>query len=291
MRVKSDKPTRDGQGWIHLFNAPRAVATPRRRPAASTEVGRAIIERRHAVYTALLQTLPLSDEHRCALHLRGLAQAEIERLQYKSTLGQRAAAEITQDLARRFDLCGLPGFFQASGVWRMVSTATGFFVPYRDELGRIEGLQIRRWPHAGDSKYIWFSSKDKPLGASSGAPLHFARVDLLARADEVVITEGALKADVAAYLSQSPVIGVAGVGSFGSDFAARIRASFPKLRRVILAYDRDFSENPSVCQALMRLSAQLERARFQVRMRTWPPPAKGYDDYLLSQAMRQEVAA
>jgi hypothetical protein len=129
------------------------------------------------------------------------------------------------------------------------------------------------------------------LGASSGAPLHFARVDLLTDAEEVIITEGALKADVAAFLSQSPVIAVAGVSNFGSNFAARIRATFPKLRRAILAYDRDFIENPPVYQALVRLSAQLERARFQVRMRTWPPPAKGYDDFLLSQIKRQEVAA
>jgi hypothetical protein len=290
MRIESDKQTRDG-GWIHLFDSPRAAAPPRRRPSPNVGAERANVEHRHVVYTALLDALTLSDDHLTALEQRGLARAEIERLQFKSTPALSTASEIACALSRRFDLRGLPGFYQRAGNWRMVSTAPGFFVPYRNEQGSIEGLQIRRWPHTGDGKYIWLSSKDRPLGASSGAPLHFARVDLLTNTEEVIITEGALKADVAAYLSQSPVIAVAGVGNFGSNFAVRIRAGFPKLRRAILAYDRDFIENPPVYQALMRLSAQLERASFQVRMRTWPPPAKGYDDFLLSQGARQEVAA
>jgi hypothetical protein len=40
----------------------------------------------------------------------------------------------------------------------------------------------------------------------------------------------------------------------------------------------------------MRLTAQLERARFRVRIRDWAGDAKGYDDFLLSQVSR-EVAA
>lgn len=166
----------------------------------------------------------------------------------------------------------------------MVRTGPGFFVPYRNEHGMIEGLQLRRFPYEGKDKYLWLSSKDKPAGASSGSPVHFASSHLLTSADEVVITEGALKADVAAYLSGAPVI-AAGVSNFGERFAARLRISFPNLRRAVIAFDRDLANNAQVYRALLHLCRQLEGARFQVRVRRWPPPAKGYDDYLLSQVL------
>jgi hypothetical protein len=164
----------------------------------------------------------------------------------------------------------------------MVRTPPGFFVPYRNEQGLIEGLQLRRFPHEGKDKYIWLSSKDRTSGVSSGAPVHFAKAELLAGAEEVVITEGALKADIVAYLSHSAVIAAAGVSNFGECFAARLKTSFPRLTRAVVAFDRDLVHNAQVFRALMQLTRQLERARFQVRVRRWPPPAKGYDDYLLS---------
>jgi hypothetical protein len=165
----------------------------------------------------------------------------------------------------------------------MSRAGTGFFIPYRNELGMIEGLQLRRFPDGGRDKYLWLSSKEKPSGASSGSPLHFSRAQMLASTDEVVITEGALKADVAAYLSGAPVIAAAGVSNFGDRFVEHLRTSFPNLRRAVIAFDRDLLEKAQVSRALLHLSQQLEQARFMVRVRTWPPPAKGYDDYLLSQ--------
>jgi hypothetical protein len=173
----------------------------------------------------------------------------------------------------------------------MVSTAPGFFVPYRDEQGMIEGLQLRRWPHAGSDKYLWLSSKDRPLGASSGAPVHFARPELLEGAADVLITEGGLKADLISHFTHAPVVAAAGVSNFGASFGARLRSLFPSLRSTIIAFDRDAMEKPQVHHALMMLTAHLERERFAVRIRTWPTDAKGYDDYLLSQFDRSGRAA
>jgi hypothetical protein len=150
---------------------------------------------------------------------------------------------------------------------------------------------IRRDDAVGGAKYIWLSSRDRDSGASSGAPIHYAKFYKLCGANEVVITEGALKADVIAFLSGSPVIGVAGVSTFSSDFAARLREAFPNLHRIAIAYDRDLLEKKEVYGALMRLTAQLERSGFTVRIRTWPPPSKGYDDFLFAQVARREVKA
>ena len=66
--------------------------------------------------------------------------------------------------------------------------------------------------------------------------------------------------------------------------ALRLKASFPKLRRIFVAYDRDLYEKPQVLAALYKLVAQLQACGFRVRVRTWPGPEKGYDDYLLAQS-------
>lgn len=285
MRVESDRPARNAQGWLHFFDDARATSPGRPLVAEQRQpvTERADVGRRHAVYAALLEALTLSAEHEAELARRGLPREAVGRLQYKSAPGETLAAAAARSLALKYNLRGVPGFYQAGDGWRMTRTAPGFFVPYRDERGRIEGLQLRRFPHEGRDKYIWLSSKDRAAGASSGAPVHFAQAALLANADEVVITEGALKADVAAYLSSSPVIAAAGVSNFGEGFAERLKNSFPHLRRTVIAFDRDLAHNAQVYRALLHLTRQLEQARFQVRVRRWPPPCKGYDDYLLSQ--------
>jgi hypothetical protein len=290
MRRQSKQPARNGQGWLHFFDEPQAharapVARPRPRPqpAASAIVARADVERRHTVYTALLSALTLLPEHQQEVMRRGLPREEISSLQYASAPAEAFAVDVARSLSRRYDLGGVPGFYQLGRVWRMARTCPGFFVPYRNERGLIEGLQLRRFPYQEKDKYLWLSSKDKPAGASSSSPLHFALSSQLASADEVVITEGALKADVAAHFLQSPVIAAAGVSNFGDSFAARLRHIAPNLRTAYVAFDLDWQSNKTVSHALFRLIEELERARLAVRLRAWPRHlGKGIDDYLLS---------
>lgn len=291
MRVRSERATRDGKGWIHVFNV-AGTSPARGTPAATTEeCERADVGRRHAAYSSLLSRLTLSRAHLEALTSRGLGVEEIARLGYGSTPGEALAAAAARSLSNALDLRGVPGFYSRDEGWSLAKMPPGFLVPYRDERGRVEALQIRRSPHDGPGKYLWLSSKGKPSGSSSGSPAHFARPDLLAGRDEVLITEGALKADVVSYLTRSPVVAAAGVSNFPAYFAARLRESFPSLRRAIVAFDRDLFEKPEVMAALERLAAQLARARLRVRVRTWPPPAKGYDDFLLSQVASEGRAA
>lgn len=295
MRVRSERATRDGKGWIHNFRA-AGESPPRAAPDALTsaptdECERADVERRHAAYSSLLSRLTLARSHLDGLTARGLPAEQISRLGYRSAPGEASATSAARSLSNSFDLRGVPGFYLEGGGWRLAKMPPGFIVPYRDERGRVEALQIRRSPHAGPGKYLWLSSKGKPLGSSSGSPAHFAGPDLLRAADEVLLTEGALKADVVAHLTRSPVVAAAGVSNFPADFAARLRESFPSLRRAIVAFDRDLFGKAEVMAALERLAAQLARAGLRVRVRTWPPPAKGYDDFLLSRLGSEGRAA
>src|SRR5205085_7209433 len=228
--------------------------------------------------------LTLRPKHRMKLLARGLSDADIKRLRYVSVPDTRAecqrAADALSDYLEAFG-GGVPGFYRERGRWQMSWRPPGVFIPARDERGFIQALAQRVDEPRDGGKYIWLSSADRDGGASSRAPVHFANRPAMWSADELVVTEGTLKADVIAALSGLPVIGVAGVNNTRG-LAARLRLNLPRLRRVVVAFDRDVLTKPQVAEALDRLVAQLEAERFRVRVRTWPGHAKGFDDYLLS---------
>jgi hypothetical protein len=295
LRKPSDKQVRGGLGgwWHYRFNAPPPKLAP---PVSSPKpIERASADHIAGVLTTLLRKhLTLSEQHRAALRARGLSEGEIERNGYASAPtpddGDRIARELSD-----FNLEGVPGFHKYGGEWRMRDFGSGIFVPVRDEHLRIVGCQIRRDDVAdGQPKYIWFSSAGKPHGTTSSSPVHFAKPHLLRHASEVLITEGALKADVAAFLLDAPVIAAAGVSNFGQDFAENLKAKFPKLKTCFVAFDSDWRIKPQVKAALEKLMHGLSGAGFRVKVRTWPPHmGKGIDDYLLalSHSGVKEVAA
>jgi len=288
MRNPSEHGTQNG-GYLHQLGpairparcgAPSPITSPADPPRATADTI-------HAVYTTLLrERLQLSEAHRAKLIARGLTPAEIAARGYASTPAREQAARIVGALSH-LDLPGVPGFYKARDAWQMVSVAPGYFVPYRDECGRVAGMQYRldQPINGGKTKYLWFSSPPGQYanGATSGAPLHCARLELLAGAREVTLTEGAIKADVAAFFMGAPVIAAAGVTLFGRNIGDRLRRIAPQVRTVFVAFDLDWKSNETVRRALFRLIEELERARFSVRLRAWPAQlGKGIDDYLLS---------
>jgi hypothetical protein len=298
-RTASAHQGRDG-GYLHILeetpHLSHAPQTPPRTQAAPIIV--ADEARRHSVYTALLRELQLSPADHASLRARGLSDEAIEHGQFKSTPTKDDADRITRRLAQDFDLTGVAGFYKEAGAWRMTWTDAGIIIPVRDADARISALMYRR-THAREDesfgKYIWISSaedrdgKPRSAGASSGAPCHFALSHMMKDAEAVTLTEGALKAEIAANFLNQPVIGNA-PSCFGADFAANLKKDFPQLQTVYVAFDMDFRRNEHVKAALFRLVEQLERARFDVRVRTWPDRWKGIDDYLLG-VSQQEVAA
>lgn len=263
-------------------------------------------ENRAAIFDALLRLhLGLSEVHRQKLRDRGLDDVEIGRGGYASTPASRPERErVASALAPYLEAFGgCPGFYRDGGRWAMVYRPPGFFVPYRDEMGRVVGLQSRADELGGGGKYIWLSSNPEdedergrvkhPGGQSSGTPVHFAGRHLLDDASEVVVTEGALKADIIAHLLGAPVVAAAGVYNFGEGFAARLSGACPRLRRVALAFDSDWRSNLNIRRALEKMRAELAGAGFDVRLRVWDPTYKGLDDFLAARHLshRTGVAA
>jgi DNA primase len=239
------------------------------------------------------KVLSLRLEHAARLLARGLGPGEVERGRYVSVPATAADRQRAADeLAPYLDATGggVPGFYRERGRWRMVYRPPGFFIPVRDACGHIQALSQRVDDPRDGAKYLWLSSADRDGGASSGTPPHFAGRQHLFPATEVTITEGALKADIAAHLLGSPVIGVAGTHATRG-LAERLRTGLPLVRRVLVAFDRDMMEKPQVLDAALGLCGQLEAEGFGVKVRTWPGPEKGIDDYLLAQLSSRKVAA
>lgn len=274
------------------------------RPARGA--GRAGDPRDHvngALTYTLLKCLKLRPEHRARLRERGLSDEWVDAKGYRSTPRNGAARDAVADaLAPYLEAFGggVPGFYHDGRRWRMVYTAPGILIPASDEYGHIQALCYRVDEPRDGCKYIWLSSNPEtqddrgrqkyPRGASSGSPAHFANRPAMWESDELVITEGTLKADCIAALSGLPVVGVAGTHSTRG-LASRLRATLPRLRSVAVAFDKDLLVKPQVALAVERLIAQLEAERFRVRVRMWPGGEKGFDDYLLSVLRSREVTA
>jgi hypothetical protein len=270
------------------------VKPSRPRPAAASA------SHRHKVYSALLEARPLSEHRYNNLLGRGLTPTLIEANGYKDTPSREESDALAQSLAH-LGLEGVPGFFFMRGAWRLRwCEPAGFFVPYRDFDGRIQGMMWRYDKEVDKKKYRWLSSNPEdtndagnikfPKGASSRAPLHFARPELIASSSDIWLTEGALKADVASFLLNVPFIASGGVSQWGSDFAERFKDRFPK-HRAVIAFDRDFQSNKDVRRALDSLVSQFVAAHVPYVVRTWSRPEKGIDDLALALAQPKQRRA
>ncbi|HKX28406.1 MAG TPA: relaxase domain-containing protein [Blastocatellia bacterium] len=304
MRVASGYEAKNG-GHVHLLDAD---AQRRERRTVTVQVNqyrRADIERRHQMHQELLSGLILQERDLRNLLDRGLDLWAIEQNDYRSVPLPSALGEVMARFRGR-DLSGIPGFYREAGRWRLNigewrdrvgiahSFHQGILIPVRNLQGLIEAFQIRRAEVQPDQpRYLWLSSSGREEGCSSGAPIHYRNMEQARRTGQALITEGALKGDVAAHLlgGRSAVIAGAGVWSFPQDFGPRLREHLPELRRVVIAFDADARRKPEVLQALVRLRESLRAGRFEVHQLHWrEEEGKGLDDFLLRDpAHRAEV--
>lgn len=276
MWTESPRPARGG-GWLHPRPDVGAPVAPVRRPATVPRQG---IERRHKAYDALLKALPLTPEH--LEHLtgpkRGFALEELRRLGYASlpdteSARQRAVAAMRQAIG---DVRGIPGIYGDDLGDEIVRTP-GILLPSRSAVGRVQAIQVRRDGENISPRYVWFSSGTRDGGTSCGAPAHLAGREH--DRDVLWITEGVLKADIAAKFLRARVVGLGGVNMW-RQVPGLLKSLRP--RHVVLAYDMDLKDNPHVMVAFTRLVAEVRETLPQAGLwqATWAK-AKGIDDALL----------
>lgn len=247
----------------------------------------------HQTYSALLDLLPLIPAH--VKHLRekrGLTDEQITAFGFKSTPAPYLCRSLTARLIRAgCTVQGVPGFYMdGSGTWtvKFHQRTSGILIPYRGVDGLIQGLQIRldhplRGDNApsekGGAKYIWLASTNKPMGVSSGSPIHFVG-DPCSRV--VYVTEGALKADIAHVLMHRTFAATGGAGC-----TAQLDGLFALLQKngteeIIEAEDMDKYSNRGVSQGASKLYLLAKKHGLTCRRLTWNPNYKGIDDWQLA---------
>jgi hypothetical protein len=227
------------------------AALPGLPPLEAPEAVRADLATRHRAYTALMAAGRLTAAHRAGLRARRMDPDRARQRGYVIVRPGPSPIDPGAD--------GVPGFYRVHGRWHLAGPA-GLAIPVRDAAGRIQALHVRADDRT-HGKYRWLSSPNRPGGASSGAPVYVAR----GTGPVVWITEGPLKADVAAHGLGVPVLGVPGVSVW--------RRALPVLERlhpttVVLAFDQD--PVPATAAAVIAQGDACARACRAQGRSAWP---------------------
>ena len=250
-------------------------------PLDSQSIQKADANTLNRVYLALLEHCALSAQHRQSLLERGLTNEDIQLRQYRShaissrnQLVRKLEAQFTAET-----LLEVPGFYSAGGRLRLAGSE-GLLIPCRDLVGRIVAIMIRS-DSAEEGRYRWLSlPSSKRLEGAVGARSELnAHAPLFSSSRAVVrLTEGHLKADVATALSGIFTLSFPGV-SHWKVVLPLLKALRPE--KVLLAIDRDWEMNPTVCQAMVSAFGALRELGYQVALEVWPlASGKGIDDVL-----------
>lgn len=236
-------------------------------PTTDNFAERASRTRRNVVYTDMLERCHLDPDDKRSLLARGFTEEAIERLGYRST------ADVGQAMADDgLMLDRVPGFYREGDVIQM-HISPGYFVPVRDQRGRIQGCQIRT--KKGEPKYVWFSSRDELGGASSGSPVHHRMLNT----DTIWVTESPLKADYIAERLQVSAIGIAGVWSSHADAIEGLLWD-GSATKIVVAFDGNWGTNPQVMRALVSfLALIIRRVNLMPHVAVWKSD-DGIDDVL-----------
>jgi len=244
-------------------------------PVVSTET--APVERRDKVYRDLLGFLHLLPGHREDLLRRGLTDWEIRKNCYRS-VPEKPWSICKMLISVGHDLAGIPGFYKATGLrggtyWTF-DRKHGYFIPIRDEKGRIQALH-RRMDDVRGGKYMLFSGHKNRGGCSCGTPAHVAGPTEI-KDKRVWITEGPLKSDIASKYLRAVVIGAMSAVTWRPVVQA---IQTHRTKEVVIAYDSDVETNLKVMRAYNLLKDELKKQGLAVSRALWKG-AKGIDDAL-----------
>lgn len=259
--------------------------TPQAAPASPQTI--------HRTFSALLSMLTLIEAHQKHLQdVRGLSREQIKQYKLRSTPPPSMCRLLTERLIKAgYTVQGVPGFYLNDyGKWtvKFYRRTSGILIPITGADGLIRGAQVRLDhpirdekdpPDKEGIKYLTLSSSGKPMGVTSGSPLHFVG-DPCSRV--VYVTEGCLKADIAHALTGRTFAAV-----IGANNVAKLDDLFAFLRRngtetIIEAEDMDKYRNPAVGTGSSKIAALAKKHGMACQRLTWNPNYKGIDDWLLA---------
>ena len=274
------------------------------------------LEIRDFIYASLLRLSPASKYECLTIGKKGLRERGLENFSDYGALPCSAserkdlAAQIRLLLNQNFPsfvrenprgLAHIPGFWTNDYGQACLWSEKDFqrpmlLIPYRNPWCKIQSCQIRfsgSVRHA-QKRYLWLSLPSMQ-SAGSGTPIHHANwKDFGAACSNrpVLITEGALKADVVAKFCPHFLI----VANSGVSCAHEIIARITRGKKVSLAFDNDYHDNPAVIRQLAKLIlliSEFDGSKVFIKntaILIWERSYKGIDDALLNAAKIFEVS-
>lgn len=139
-----------------------------------------------------------------------------------------------------------------------------------DALGR--GIQVRTGKPG--RKYQWLVGGEY---GEPGSPYHVALMGKDRLGQGFRVTEGIIKAEVSAYRTGVPTVGITGVNSW-KELLPMIEKVRPPW--VALAFDMDWRENAAVRRCRRELAQSIVARRVDVYCESWSADHNGIDDFL-----------
>lgn len=273
------------------------------------EIQPAPLEIRDFVYNFLLRISPATNYQLLINGTKGLRERGLKNFAdyggLPSSVSERKnlAAQVRLLLNQNFPDFGrqnphgirhIPGFWidetGDANLWQSTDYPNPMLlVPYRNPTGRIQACQIRFTGKlsAKQKRYLWLSLP-KMNSAGSGTPLHYAGWKNFRRKNyfdnPILITEGALKADVVANLDSR----FFAIANSGVSCAQELIVSMSRGKDLFLAFDNDYHENPAVIRQLARLlklrliDCREHSLPNKTKILSWSRFIKGIDDALLN---------
>ena len=275
---------KDGFYGGHKSHTARKTARPQ--PPEIPQAALADIDVRDRTYRALLSKLSLASDHRANLLGRGLSDAEITRLGYRTTpmVGFHAIAKALVE--EGCDLFGVPGFYrEIDGRWTMAIYLRGILIPCCDRFGRIQSLHIRldkKMKKGG--KFLTFSSVDKLDGVAAENWCHLVGPVR----ESIFLIEGYMKADIVHYFTGQTVLAIPGVTSILHLEKTLEELTDLGVRNVMTCFDMDYLKNWHVESAYTNLVQMLGRLPLNFGTYLWTPDHNGLDDFIWEFCLKKQ---
>jgi len=242
----------------------------------------------NCIYTEFLNKLTLNDIHKKNMLDRGLFYSTIKSKQYRSIPNDyNTRQNICRELQVKYGenaLCGISGFFfnRKVGKWDFYAPK-GMLIPCRNLNGEIVTLQIRLDEIVDKQRYKNFSSAGFYKGTPCYAHVHVA-YNKEKSVDNIIVTEGPIKADITCQLMNRTVLALPGVGALHKELISILKEF--NANSIDIAFDMDILDKVPVQKALNYLQDRLDEENIEYTQLLWKDyylkdkKLKGIDDYL-----------
>ncbi|WP_395649443.1 hypothetical protein, partial [Planktothrix agardhii] len=201
----------------------------------------------------ILKQLGLTSKHREQLRGRGLTDAQIDSIGFKSV-----------DRYQEFNLIPInPNFPGMGDKGTLANSGSGILIPIRNIKGLIIGFQLARDDRNPKYQWLWGSSDRR---ASGELPLQILKLN---SSPDLNIIEGTQKPLPAAHLHNINVLGAGGVNWHGSKKEFKAIVDSKNFDLYILNPDTGCQANHHVMGAYRALYLFLKKLRVTLYIRDW----------------------